>query len=117
MRYKLIKDFDGIKKIDTENDHVSFIPAGSPGWNEYQEWLESNAVEPIETPEEEALRIAFETKLQEIIDAQNDSGIKNVTVNQAYTYIDNQFTNASNTAETVLAIQTIFKKMVPFILR
>lgn len=71
---------------------------------------------PEITPEEQAAIDAREARIAGIVAAKNDAGLQGVTIDQAYNFIDNQIDSATNTPETVEAIRTILKKMVPYIL-
>jgi hypothetical protein len=68
-------------------------------------------------PEIEAENEAGQQRIDDIKAEQETSGLKNISIAQAHTFIDNQIDGASTIAETKEAIKAVLKKMIPYLLQ
>jgi len=76
-------------------------------------WAEAKALaDAAEAAEKEA----FEQRVLEIVAAREEAGLKQYTVAQAQTYINNKLNAASTVAQTKEALREILLKMVPYLL-
>lgn len=84
----------------------------------FQQWLSDGGIpDPAFDQSQIDAYQAEVDRAQDIEDAQDATGLKHVTVQQAYNYIDNTLDAASTAAEVKEAVRDIFKKVAVFLLR
>lgn len=83
----------------------------------YDLWVaEGNTIEPFQTQAEIDAQAAIDARRAEIETEKATSGLREVTVTEAFNYIDTQLDNATTAAQTKEAIRRILKRMVPYLL-
>ena len=76
-------------------------------------WLDAKLAADAALAEAEA---AFEQRVLEIVAAQDSAGLKQYTLAQAKTYIDNKMATGTTVATLNAAVKEILLKMLPYVL-
>lgn len=99
------------------NNQISIAP-GNKQYSEVLAWIaDGNTADPAYTQAEIDDYQAEIDRQNNIDTAQETSGLKHATVQQAYNYIDNTLDAASTAAEVKEAVRDIFKKIAVFLLK
>lgn len=116
--WKSFLDNTIIGYLHTVNNSTIPINPGNIDYQKVQEWMAAgNTPEPAYTQAEINAFQAETDRAQEIYEAQESTGLRHITVQQAYNYIDNTLNAATTATETKEAIRTIFKKIAVFLLK
>ena len=96
------------------NGHVNEWPKRLKVEGDFTSLYNGNAI--VENPEYTTAKEDSNTENAARKIAKDNSGLKNITIEQAENFIDNQFDGATTIAAVREATKIVLKKMLPFII-